>query len=183
MTDTQPADPEFPETRSRLYRWLVRTEIIVAVVLLVALLALVALQVFTRFVLNAPLIWTEELARFTFVWFVFVAATFVTARRRNIVVQLYSARNTGRVMAGIDAFAALISAVVASMLAIGSVQLVMQAGHILLPASRIPQAVFYASAIVGFSLIAVHSLVNVYLSLRYPSQYVNKPVIDVEAID
>jgi len=40
LADTQPADPEFPETRSRLYRRLVRTEIIVAVVLLVALLAL-----------------------------------------------------------------------------------------------------------------------------------------------
>ena len=183
MSEIQPYDSGFPEHKSRLYRGLVRVEVIVSVVLVVVLLALVSLQVFTRFVLHAPLIWTEEVARFTFVWFVFVAATFVTARRREIVVTLYSAKKTGRVMAGIDTFAALVSAVFATILAIGSVQLSIQVSKLVLPASNIPQSVFYASAVIGFSLIAFHSLVNAYLAVRYPSQHLDKPKLDLETID
>lgn len=179
----RPSDADYPEQRSRPYRWLVRAEIVVAILLAAVLLGLVALQVFTRFVLHAPLIWTEEVARFVFVWFVFVSATFVTSRRKQIVVQLFSARRSGRVMAGIDAFAALLGAVTAAVLAYGSVLMMQHSARLVLPASNIPQSIFYASAAVGFVLIAVHSLVNVYLSIRYPAQYLSKPKIDVEEID
>lgn len=40
----------------------------VAVVLFILVFVTVLLQIFSRYVLNSPLIWTEELCRYTFIW-------------------------------------------------------------------------------------------------------------------
>ena len=42
--------------------------------LLLNLVALVTAQVFMRYVMHSPLVWSEELARMTFVWFAFIGA-------------------------------------------------------------------------------------------------------------
>ena len=59
---------------SRLDHWVARIEI-VAIVLLVALLTAVTFaQVITRYVLSDPLIWSEEAARYLFVWVSMIGA-------------------------------------------------------------------------------------------------------------
>ena len=43
---------------------------------------------FCRYVLNNSLSWPEEMAKFAFVWFVFLGAAMVTRRSRHIVIDL-----------------------------------------------------------------------------------------------
>ncbi len=50
--------------------------------------AVALLQVFCRYVLNSALSWPEELARFAFVWFVFLGASLVTRRARHITIDM-----------------------------------------------------------------------------------------------
>lgn len=47
---------------------------IVVVALLAVLVTLVTMQVFMRYFLHSPLVWSEEMARMAFVWFVFIGA-------------------------------------------------------------------------------------------------------------
>jgi len=54
--------------------------------LLAAMLADVAIQVFFRYVIEAPPTWTEELARFLFAWQIFLAAGLAFGRGAHIVV-------------------------------------------------------------------------------------------------
>jgi len=54
--------------------------------LLAAMLADVAIQVFFRYVIQAPPTWTEELARFLFAWQIFLAAGLAFGRGAHIVV-------------------------------------------------------------------------------------------------
>jgi TRAP-type C4-dicarboxylate transport system permease small subunit len=54
--------------------------------LLAAMLADVAIQVFFRYVVEAPPTWTEELARFLFAWQIFLAAGLAFGRGAHIVV-------------------------------------------------------------------------------------------------
>ena len=54
--------------------------------LLAAMVADVAIQVFFRYVIEAPPTWTEELARFLFTWQIFLAAGLAFGRGAHIVV-------------------------------------------------------------------------------------------------
>ena len=56
-----------------------------------ALVALV-LQVVSRYVLGLPLAWTEELARYCFVWAVFIGASQVMRHREHIAITLLTDR-------------------------------------------------------------------------------------------
>ena len=46
------------------------------------------LQVFTRFVLNSSLSWTEELARYTFIWANMLGAILCTKNKSNATVSV-----------------------------------------------------------------------------------------------
>jgi TRAP-type C4-dicarboxylate transport system permease small subunit len=60
----------------------------IAVILFAALTIVVALQVFTRFVLHLPFIWSEEVARFLFFWVVLLGAATGVRRRRHFVIDI-----------------------------------------------------------------------------------------------
>ena len=60
----------------------------VAGALLLSTLVIALTQVFWRYVLNNSLSWPEEMAKFAFVWFVFLGAAMVTRRSRHIVIDL-----------------------------------------------------------------------------------------------
>lgn len=59
-----------------------------AVILFGLLTLVVALQVFTRFVLHAPFIWSEELARFLFFWVVLLGSSLSVKHRRHFVIDV-----------------------------------------------------------------------------------------------
>jgi TRAP-type C4-dicarboxylate transport system permease small subunit len=49
---------------------------------------LIAVQVFNRYVLQSSLDWSEELARYFFIWSVYVGCSFATQRDRHLEVTL-----------------------------------------------------------------------------------------------
>lgn len=57
-----------------------------SVVLFALLVVIVVWQVFTRQVIGSPATWTEEAARYTFVWLGFFAAALVFSERGHIAV-------------------------------------------------------------------------------------------------
>lgn len=68
----------------------------VATVLFAALAVVVGLQVFTRFVLHAPFIWSEEVARFLFFWVVLLGAAMSVKERRHFVIDVTMGRDVTR---------------------------------------------------------------------------------------
>ena len=60
----------------------------VAVLLFAALTVVVALQVLNRLVLHLPLIWSEEVARFLFLWVVMLGAAVSVRKRRHFVLDV-----------------------------------------------------------------------------------------------
>ncbi|MEX2531793.1 MAG: TRAP transporter small permease [Gemmatimonadota bacterium] len=60
----------------------------VAGILFAALTVVVSLQVFTRFVLHIPAIWSEEVARFLFFWVVLLGSAMSVKSRRHFVIDV-----------------------------------------------------------------------------------------------
>lgn len=67
----------------------------------IALFVLIVLQVFTRYVMQAGLTWTEEVARMVLVWTVMLGAAVAMERREHYVITVLSARFKGLVGLGI----------------------------------------------------------------------------------
>jgi TRAP-type C4-dicarboxylate transport system permease small subunit len=59
-----------------------------AVLLFLVMFGLVLAQVVCRYLLNDPLVWSEELARYLFVWVAFLGWTVAARRDRHIAVTM-----------------------------------------------------------------------------------------------
>jgi len=68
----------------------------VCMVLVVALAVVVFLQVFNRFVLKAPLAWSEDLAMLLFQWVAFLGAAVGVKRVRHFGIELVAKRMSAK---------------------------------------------------------------------------------------
>jgi TRAP-type C4-dicarboxylate transport system permease small subunit len=68
----------------RLMRWLDHFDHAAILILLAALVAVVALQVASRFLLKIPIEWSEEIARFIFIWFCWLGSSYATLEFHHI---------------------------------------------------------------------------------------------------
>jgi TRAP-type C4-dicarboxylate transport system permease small subunit len=76
-------------------RWLVRAERAqdaLAVVLFALMFGVIVLQVVLRYVFNAPLVFTDELAAYLFVWVSFFGWTLATRKRIHIGIGVIAER-------------------------------------------------------------------------------------------
>lgn len=64
--------------------------------LMAVMTVIILLQVFYRYVLNAPLSWTEEAARFMMVWMTFLIAPIAYRQGWNVAIDMFSAMLKGR---------------------------------------------------------------------------------------
>ena len=65
---------------------------VVSLIILVVLLLVVGLQIFARYVLNHSLFWSEELARYLFIYLVFLGAAIMLRKKRHIQVSFFAER-------------------------------------------------------------------------------------------
>jgi TRAP-type C4-dicarboxylate transport system permease small subunit len=66
-----------------------RAEEIIGILLVAGLAAVVNLQIFARYLFNAPFIWPEEIARLLLVWMTFLGAAALTRRGADIAVDTF----------------------------------------------------------------------------------------------
>lgn len=63
-------------------------EMVIASVSLVMMTGITAVQVFNRYVLQSSLDWSEELARYLFIWAVYVGCSYATQMDRHLEVTI-----------------------------------------------------------------------------------------------
>jgi TRAP-type C4-dicarboxylate transport system permease small subunit len=68
----------------RLLAWLDRFDQAAILVLLSVLVTVVSLQVASRFILKIPIEWSEEIARFVFIWFCWLGSSYATLKFHHI---------------------------------------------------------------------------------------------------
>ena len=65
------------------------------VVLMVVEVVVVFAQVVTRYVFHSPLAWSEVLARYMFIWLVWIGAAYATKLRKNIIIDVVASKFKG----------------------------------------------------------------------------------------
>lgn len=73
-----------------------RIEEVVSSFCLSAMIVIISMQVFRRYVLQNSLDWSEELARYFFIWAVYVGCSFATKEDRHLEVTILRHVNKGK---------------------------------------------------------------------------------------
>lgn len=153
------AEPLRPGPGGRASALPATLERLAAVGLLVVILTATFAQVVARFVFDSPFFWTEELARYCYVWLSFLGAVVVTASRTHIAVELFEQRLGRLPRLVLNCFGLVAVIVTCAALAIGSwTALLGLTGSS--PALGIPTVVLYGVVYGSFVAMALHAAAN-----------------------
>lgn len=161
---------DYYERRFPAYGRLIDAERFVAGGLLLAIFAMIIFQVFTRYVLNMPLSWSEELARLMVVWLTFLGAGFVASRNAHIAVDLLAVYLPRKLATATQVLAMVIVAAGSVYMVFAAISLMLLTGSITLTATSLPIPLLYGSVLVGYLMILGHTVLNVVMYLRHPDE-------------
>lgn len=151
----------------RVFRLLDTVLKIVMVVLLVVLLVAVGANVFGRFVLNQSLPATAEMARFLFIWVIFIGAALAHLHNEHIAVTLFVERLPRPLQRAVVVLQEVVILVVVLFLLIGAQQvLVLSPGSS--PLLNVPLRLISFSVPFSAALMGLISLYRIGVALRRP---------------
>jgi TRAP-type transport system small permease protein len=151
-----------------LRRWAGQLEEALCSLLLVVLVITTSLQVFTRYVLNAPLSWTEELARMLFIWITFLGAAVIAKRGGHVSIDFLALLLPPGARRWMQAAAHAVSLTILVTLGVKGVLLLRITGISASPALGIPWAYVYAAFPLGMFLMAGRYALALLRLLRRP---------------
>lgn len=135
----------------------------IAAVLLSAMTLLVLYQVFTRYVLNNPAAFTEELVRYLLIWTGFIGAAYAFSTREHMALVLMRDKlkpaNKKVLMTVIDVLILLFALFV---ITIGGIKLSMSAVKVYSALLGIPRSLVYSMAPVSGIFIILAQMINIY---------------------
>lgn len=146
-----------------LWRWGTET----AVVLLTAVMvATIMLQVFCRFVLGNPLSWSEELARYAFVWITFLGAAVAYRHGGHIVVDTVVVLLPRRLQAALAWIVDALMVVALVVLLVQGMNIVEVNSNVEATMLEIPMSWVYASVPVSAALMLAYQVERTLLRLK-----------------
>ncbi|RSL33959.1 TRAP transporter small permease [Salibacterium salarium] len=131
------------------------------------MVAVIAMQVFMRFVLGNSLSWSEELARYCFIWLVYIGISYGVKKQRHIKVDvlLILLKERGKMILGI----------IANLFFLGFAIFVIIVGFELVeqqmgygqtsPSMKVPMYIVYAATPVGMSLTSIRIIQQLYMQV------------------
>ena len=129
--------------------------------LLISVLLNVA-QVFTRYVLNDPLFWTEEMVRYTTVWLTFAGAAAARLYGDHMDMNLFLDVKNARFQAWHQALLHSIVLVFCVLIIWQGTRFCLLNGMQTAPATGLPMVYVYAATVVGgvlLALVSIHKIV------------------------
>ena len=133
--------------------------------LLVISVLLNVAQVFTRYAMNAPLFWTEEMVRYTTVWMTFVGAAAASLYGDHMDMNLFLDVKNARFQAWHQAFLQLIVLVFCVLIIWQGGLFCILNGMQTAPATGLPMIYVYGATVVGSVLLALVSIHKMVASL------------------
>jgi C4-dicarboxylate transporter DctQ subunit len=138
---------------------LAKGEAAVLIALVVVMTVVVFLQVVYRYVLTQPLHWSEELARYLFVWLSILGASLGLQKRGHFGLDVFSRMLPKQTKRYMEFLIYLLTGVVILVILIQGITLVQKTVLQESPAMGISMSWAYACLPVGAALMAIHLLV------------------------
>jgi TRAP-type transport system small permease protein len=157
---------KFVEGTARFRRILNITEDVVTIVSSIFLVVVVFLQVFFRYALNSPLAWSEELARFIFIWLVFISSAVVLRDDSHMSMNYFVNLMPKKVRTIIDIVSKGIISAFMVMCLFQTAKIMRITATQLSPSLTIPMSLIYFAMFVGFTLMLIDYATRIILRKR-----------------
>lgn len=121
---------------------------------------LIFVQVVMRYAFDNSLVWSEELARYMFVWLVYFAVSYTARREKHIRIDAAINLYPKKLRPYVELFSEIIVLAFSVFIAVTAItvyQKITWSGQ-MSPAMRIPMQFVYAAPLVGFFLTAIRQL-------------------------
>lgn len=124
---------------------------------------LIFIQVLMRYVFSNSLSWSEELARYIFLWQIWIGASYAISLKKHFVIDIVVVKLHGNAKKAVDIIACLLFLFFAGFLAAKGTSLVMfiNSQKQMSPAMQIPMAYPYAAIPVGGILMVTKLLAEI----------------------
>ncbi|EGA89270.1 Tripartite ATP-independent periplasmic transporter DctQ component [Planococcus donghaensis MPA1U2] len=120
------------------------------------LVTVVFLQVIFRFVLNSPLAWTEELARYSLIWLTFLGAAYAMSSKAHIGMEFFVKLFAVPVRKALYSIATFASLLFFLLMVVEGYDLAMQGMSQTSPVLRIPMGVIYMVIPVSGAILIIN---------------------------
>lgn len=127
----------------------------VTLLLLTILLVVVGAQIFARYVLNHSLFWSEELARYLFIYLVFLGAAIVLRREGHIQVSFFVEKFPPLLRRGVAMLADSLLLAFVGIVLIQSVRLAIMVWTVPTAALLIPWTFVYLGILLGMAAMVL----------------------------
>ena len=149
--------------------------------LLTGMILVISWQVFSRYALNTPSTFSEEILRFAVVWLSLLGAAYSTGRGTHMAVDLLRDISRGRLRKALDVLVPVVFIVFAVVvLIIGGLRAVEIASQQTTAVLRLPMGAVYAALPVSGVLMALYSILNlvdVFQEAPHEASHLEKAVI------
>ena len=143
--------------------WMDKILSIACAVLLTFMTVLVLIQVFSRYILNSPVAFTEELVRYSLIWTGFIGAAYAFSTREHMSLTLIREKFTGKahtaLLVVIDGLILLMAIFVFT---IGGFKLAVSASREFSALLGIPRSLVYSIAPISGVFIVLAQIINIY---------------------
>ncbi len=120
----------------------------------------VLLQVFFRYLLNNPLIWTDEFSRLSFCWFTFMGSALASHDDKHLEVNFFYNKFSDPVKRTVNIFNHLLIFIFSCLLLYATFIQIIIEKNIRSASTRMPMVFFTIPIFIGFIGIAFYSLLS-----------------------
>ena len=152
---------------SFLFQRLLRFEETIGIALSILVFGAIALQVVTRFVFQAPLFWTEEAARYLFVWMVAMGAAECVRGRSHISMDVFVLMLPDRLRVAVRTFLNIIVVAALLMLVWYGYFGMLRAHRVVSVTLGVSEAFLYGALPVGAALMALRMVIVILENVRF----------------
>lgn len=142
-----------------------RMERAVTSLIFCAMMIVVTAQIIMRYILNRPLLWSEEFARYVYVWLVFIGAAYCVTQNKHVAVTLVTDRLPVSVQKALKITCNLLVAAALIYMLPHSIRYAGKQSSLLSGCMQIPMSCVFAAIPAGYMLIAAHMLLQTILIL------------------
>lgn len=133
------------------------------------MLLLVFAQVITRYVFNYTPYFGEELARYLFVWVVFLSLPLVARYGGHMAIETLTSRVKGATLKTLNIFADIFTIIFLSIMVWCGVQMVIRTSYQTSPAMMIPMSFVYIVIPFGCAVMLLYAVANLVDVLKTPA--------------